>query len=83
MVDMVSDDGKQVPQASLNCFDPFREVRKASAKFGKPLRLEGAVHQDAAAFAQRGTARGNELAPGVARIHGEELVVFGWRRRAR
>ncbi len=67
---MVPDHREQVPQTPLDFLDAPRELRQTRRKLRKPLRLEGAVHQDAVAIAQRGTKRSDELAPGIVVVGG-------------
>src|ERR1035438_4828549 len=79
MVDVAADHRKQVPQATLDFLDASCELGQPSRKLRKPLRLEGAVHQDASALAKDGAQRSDELAPGIAVVGGQEFVVLGFR----
>ena len=55
---MVSDDGEQVPETTLNSLDPFRELGQPRREFREPLRFKCGVDNDAAAISQ---ARHSEL----------------------
>ena len=76
---MVSDDGEQVPETTVNCFDPFRELGQPRREFREPLRFERGVDNDAAAFPECTAQRSDELASGVAAVGRQEFVVFRFR----
>src|ERR1017187_7698516 len=50
MVDVVPDDGKQIPEAVLDFLDPLCELGQPRREFREPLRFKRGVDNDAAAF---------------------------------
>ena len=66
MVDVVPDDGKQVPETTVYRFDPFRELGEPRREFREPLGFKRGVDNDTAALPECTAQRTDELASGVA-----------------
>ena len=52
MIDVFPNHGKQVPEPTVNRFDPFRELGQPRREFREPLRFKRSVDNDAAASPQ-------------------------------